>query len=62
MRFRHTECTQVLEKHDGFFEPIPKLICAQQLRSKCGAVGDVSVDCKQCGKCTHVYWAECTRR
>jgi len=52
------ECTQDFEKHDGSFELIPKLICAQQLCSKCEAVDDLSVDCTQCGKRTHMFWAE----
>ena len=35
-----------------------KLICAQEMCSKCEAVDDLSVDCKQCGKRTNVFWAE----
>jgi len=26
--------------------------------SKCEAVDDLNVDCKQCGKRTHMFWAE----
>jgi hypothetical protein len=53
-----TECTQDLAKCDGYFEHIPNLICTQQMCSKCEDVGDLSVDCEQCGKRTHVFWAE----
>ena len=28
------------------------------MRSKCEAVDDLNVDCEQCGKRTHVFWAE----
>ena len=58
--FFDTECTQDLEKHDGSFEHIPNLIhvCAQQICSKCEALDDLNVDCTQCGKRTHVFWAE----
>jgi len=56
--FFDTECTQDLENHDGSFEHIPNLICAQQMCSKCEAVDDLSIDCKQYGKRTHVFWAE----
>ena len=38
--FFDMECTQDLEKHDGSFEHIPNLICAQQMCSKC----EVNVD------------------
>jgi len=56
--FFDTECTQDLEKHDGPFDHIPKLICAQQMCSKCEAVDDLNVDCKLCGKRSHEFWAE----
>jgi hypothetical protein len=56
--FFDTECTQDLAKCDGSFEHIPNLICAQQMCSKCEAVDDLNVDCEQCGKRTHVFWAE----
>ena len=56
--FFDMECTQDFEKHDGSFEHIPCLICAQQMCSKCEAVDDLSVDCTKCGKRTHVLWAE----
>jgi len=52
------ECTQDFENHGGSFEHIPNLICAHQMRSKCEAVEDMNVDCKHCGKCTHVFCAE----
>ena len=41
---------------DGSFEHIPNLICAQELCSNCEAVNDLSVDCEQCGKRTHMFW------
>jgi hypothetical protein len=50
--------TQDLAKCDGSFEHIPNLVCAQQMYSKCEAVDDLSVDCVQCGKRTHVFWTE----
>jgi len=56
--FFDTECTQHFEQHDGSFEHIPKLICAQQMCSKCEAADVLCVDCIQCGKRTHVFWAE----
>ena len=56
--FFDTECTQGFQKHDGSSEHISKIICAQQMCSKCEAVDDFSVDCKQCGKRTHVFLAE----
>jgi len=56
--FFDMECTQYFEKHDGSFEYIPNLVCAQQMCTKCEAVDDLSVDCKQCGKRTHMFWAE----
>jgi len=56
--FFHTECTQDFEKHDGSFEHIPNLICAQQMCSTCEAVDELIVDCTQSGKRTHVFWAE----
>ena len=49
---------QNLEKHDGSFERIPNLICAKEMCSKCEALDDLNVDCKQCGKRTHVFSAE----
>jgi len=55
--FFDTECTRDFEKHDGSFEHIPNLMCSAD-GSKCEAVDDLSVDCKQCGKRTHVFWAE----
>jgi len=54
--FFDTECTQGLERCDGSFEHIPNLICAQQMCSKSEAVDDLSVDCEQCGKRTHMFW------
>ena len=56
--FFDTECTHGFENHDGSFEHIPNLVCAQQMFSNCEAVDDLSVDCKQCGKRTHVFWAK----
>jgi hypothetical protein len=56
--FFDTEYTQDLEKCDGSFEHVPKLICAQQMCSKCEAVDDLRVDCEQCGKRTHMFWQE----
>ena len=56
--FFDMECTKDFEKHDGSFEHIPKLIRAQQMCSKGEAVDALSVDCKQCGKRTHVVWTE----
>jgi len=46
--FFDTECTQDLENCDGPFKHVQKLICAQQIRSKCEAVDDLSVECDQC--------------
>jgi hypothetical protein len=54
--FFDTECTQDLEKRDGSFEHVPKLICAQQMCCKCEAVEDVNVDWKECGKRVHSFW------
>ena len=48
--FFDTECMQDLEKRDGSFEHVPNLICAQQMCSKCEAVGDLSIDFEQWGK------------
>ena len=53
--FFDTKCTKDFEKHDGSFERIPNLICALQMCSKCEAVDDSSVDCKQCGKRTTYF-------
>jgi hypothetical protein len=53
-----TECTQDLEKRDGSFEHVPKLICVQQMCCKCQAVEDVNVDCEQCGKRVHSFWQD----
>jgi len=53
--FFETECTQDIEKRDGSFEHVPKLICAQQMCSKCEAVDYLSVDCEQCGKHVHMF-------
>jgi hypothetical protein len=39
--------TQDLEKCDGSFEHLPKLICAQQMYPNCEAVDNLSVDCEQ---------------
>jgi L-lactate utilization protein LutB len=49
----YTESKQDFEKHNGSLS-----ICAQQMCSKSEAVEDLSVDCTQCGKCTHVFWVE----
>jgi len=54
------ECIQNIEKHDGSFENIPKLIYCQQMCSKCETVYDLSVDWTQCGKRTHLFWQEDT--
>jgi ribosomal protein L40E len=56
--FFDTESTQDFEKHDSSFEHIPNHICAQQICSQCEAVDELSVNCKQCGKRTHVFWAK----
>ena len=57
--FFDTECTQDLERHDGSFVHVPNLICVQQMCSKCEVVvGDINVDCEQCGKRTHVFWQD----
>ena len=56
--FFDTECTQDLERHDGSFVHVPKLICSQQMCSKCEAVDDMNVDCEQSGKSTHVFWQD----
>jgi len=53
-----TECTQNFQNHYGSFEHILNLISAQNMCSKCEALADLSVDCKQCGKLAHVFWAE----
>ena len=50
-----TECTQDLEKLDGFFEHVPNLICAQMLCCKCEAMEDVHVDCEQYEKRVHSF-------
>jgi len=42
--FFNTECTQDIEKRDGFIAHVPNRICAQQMYSKCEAVDDLSVD------------------
>jgi len=54
--FFDTEYTQELEKRDGSFEHVPKLICAQQMCSDFESVDDMSVDCEQCEKCIHTFW------
>ena len=56
--FFNVECTQNLEKRDGSFEHVPKLICAQQKCYKCEAVGDFSADCRQCEKHVHIFWQD----
>jgi hypothetical protein len=53
-----TECTQDLERHEGSFEYVPNLICAQQVCSKCETIKDNNVDCEQCGKRVHVFWQD----
>ena len=40
------------------FEHIPNLVYAQQMCSNYEAVDDFSVDFKQRGKRTHLFWAE----
>ena len=54
--FFDTEYMQVLEKCDVSFEHVPKLICAQQMRSKCETVEDMNIDCEECDKRVHVFW------
>ena len=49
---------RTLKSMMGPFEHSPNLICAQQMCSKCEAVDELNVDCTQCGKRTHVFWAE----
>ena len=56
--FFDMKCTQDLEKRDGLFEHVPKLICAQQTCSKYEAVDGLSADCKQCDKRTHMFWED----
>ena len=56
--FRGTECTQDLQKHEGTFELIPKLIRDQQMCSQCEALDEMNVDCEQCGKRTHMFWKD----
>jgi len=53
-----TESTQDFEKRDGYFEHVPKRLCAQQMSSKCEAVDDLSVNCEQCGKRVHAFWQD----
>ena len=45
------ECTQDLEKHDGF-------LSIYQICFINNSLNDLSVDCNHCGKRTHVFWAE----
>ena len=40
------------------FEHVPKLICAQHMFSKCGAVDDLSVDCEQRGNRIQAFWQD----
>ena len=54
--FFDTECTQNPERCDGSFEHVPNLISAQQTCSKRETVDDLSADCEQCGKRTHMFW------
>jgi hypothetical protein len=54
--FFDTECTQDLEKSDGSFEHGPNLVCAQQMCSKCIAVGNMNDDCKHYDQRTHAFW------
>ena len=56
--FFDTEFTQDLESCDGSFEYVPKLIFAQEMCSICEAVDDLSANCEQCGKLTHVFWED----
>ena len=51
------ECTQDFEKHDGSFEYVPNPMCSADV-FEMWTVHDLSSDGKQCGKCTHVFWAE----
>ena len=60
--FFDTECTQDLQRCDGPFEYIPNLIYAQKFCSKCEAVDDISVDCEQCAKRTHMFWQDAVGR
>jgi hypothetical protein len=53
-----TKCTQEFQKHYVYFEHIPNLICARQMCYKCEVVDELNVDCKLCGKRTHVFWVE----
>ena len=53
-----TECPKDLEKSEGSLEYVPNLICAKQMYNKCPAVDDLSVDCEQCGKSTHMLWQD----
>jgi hypothetical protein len=54
--FFETASTQDLEGHEGTFEHVPNLICAQQMCSKCETITDMNVDCEQCGKRVHLFW------
>jgi hypothetical protein len=56
--FFDTECTQNLEMCDGAFEHVPKLVCTQQVCSKCETVDDVNVDCEHREKRVHTFWQE----
>jgi len=56
--FFDTECTQNFEKLEGSFELIPNLISGWRMCSKCEVVDDLSVNSKQCGKRTHMFWTE----
>jgi len=52
------ECTEDLQKRDGSFEHVPKLIYAQQMCTKCEAMDDLSVYCEQYGKRIHAFWQD----
>ena len=54
--FFNSECTHDLENRDGSFEHISNLICAQKMRSKCGAMNDLSVDFNNVE--IHVFWQD----
>jgi len=53
--FFDTDCRQDLEKHGGFFEHVPNLMCSADC-CECEEVEDANVDCEHRRKRVHWFW------
>ena len=56
--FYDFETTQDTKLNYKMRVQVPKLVCLQQVSSKCESISDINHDCIQCGKRMHTFREE----